>query len=125
MSGRALGLLALPALAAALGCMAPDARGAYDWGGYDRHLHALMKHPGELDKYGAALKARLDQDPDGRRVPPGLNAEYGYVLMASGRRAEAAECFTREKTRWPESTQLMDRMIAACAPAQAGKEATP
>ncbi len=97
-----------------LGCAAPQAR--YDWGGYDDHLYALMKSPGSLEDYGIALKKQMDRHPDDKRMPPGLHAEYGYVLFVTGHKPEAVAHFTREKALWPESALIMDRMIVNCAP---------
>ena len=106
----------LLALALALGCAVPATRPGFDWGGYEDHLHRLMGNPGGLEAYGASLRRTIERNPDGTRVPPGIYAEYGYVLLLSGRKADAAEFFKKEKTRWPEATLIMDRMIRACAP---------
>ncbi|BDU72015.1 DUF4810 domain-containing protein [Mesoterricola silvestris] len=103
-------------LALALGCAAPATCPGLDWGGYEDSLRRLVANPGGLEAYGASLRRILDRNPDGTRVPPGLYAEYGYVLFLSGRKEEAAGFFTKEKTRWPEASLLMDRMIRACAP---------
>lgn len=100
-------------LALAAGCQGPSTR--YDWQGYDMRLGGLMKDPAQLDAYGLALKSLADDHPDGKRVPPGILAECGYALYANGHRDEARAMFEREKALWPESTVLMDRMIAACA----------
>jgi len=101
-------------LALGLGCAAPKAR--YDWEGYDDHLYALMKDPGGLEAYGKALKKQVDRHPDNKRLPPGIHAEYGYVLYTTGHKPEAVAQFTREKALWPESAQIMNRMIENCAP---------
>lgn len=106
----------LLALALALGCAVPATRPGFDWGGYEDNLHRLMRNPGGLEAYGASLLRTIERNPDGARVPPGIYAEYGYVLLLSGRKSEAAAYFTKEKTRWPEATLIMDRMIRACAP---------
>lgn len=103
-------------LALAAGCAPPSVRKGYDWGGYDEHLHALMRNPSGLEAYGASLRRIIDRNPDGTWVPPGIYAEYGYVLFLAGRKPEAADYFAREKTRWPESAKIMDRMIQSCAP---------
>ena len=43
--------------------------------------------------------------------PPGLLAEYGYVLYKRGEAKSAIEYFEREVTEWPESEALMKRII--------------
>jgi hypothetical protein len=107
--------MALP-LIAGVACAPPSPRSLYDWAGYDTSLYKLMKSPADIDAYGLALKKAIDRNPDGRRVAPGIYAEYGYVLFATGHKPEAADFFAKEKTRWPESARIMDRMIANCAP---------
>ena len=104
-------------LAAGLGCVPPN-HTLYDWGGYDANLHALMKDPTALEAYGLCLKHQIEGCKDDTRVPPGIYAEYGYVLYATGHRPESLEFFRREKARWPESARIMDRMIANCAQPQ-------
>jgi hypothetical protein len=103
-------------IAAAVGCAPPSSRSSYDWKGYDDNLYALMKNPNGMEAYGINLKKQIDRSPDGKRLAPGICAEYGYVLLVAGRKAEAVDYFNREKVRWPESTTIMDRMIANCAP---------
>jgi len=104
-----------------LGCTGPQTR--YDWGGYDSQLYTLMKDPSGLENYGLALKKQMDRHPDDKRMPPGLHAEYGYVLYVTGHKPEAVAQFTREKALWPESALIMDRMIVNCAPKAAGTPA--
>lgn len=62
------------------------------------------------------LRELIDRHPDGQRLPPGICAEYGYVLLAVGRPGEAQPYFEMEKRFWPEATRLMDRMIGTCRP---------
>jgi hypothetical protein len=115
MPPRALVAAALLGLLAA--CQAPKPQPTYHWGEYESALYNLMKRPQEVAAYGAALKRQLDQDPTGARIPPGILAEYGYCLYLTGDKGEAASFFLKEKTRWPEATLLMDKMIALCAAA--------
>ena len=44
-------------------------------------------------------------------MPPGLYAELGYALLEEGQTKEAVGYFEKEKTKWPESGFLMDKMI--------------
>jgi len=102
-------------LVAGIACVPPAPRGLYDWGGYDTSLYALMKDPNKQEAFGEALRKEIERNPDGRRVPPGVYAEYGYILFVAGRKDDAARYFALEKTRWPESARIMDRMLANCA----------
>lgn len=100
-----------------LGACVPQTQ--YNWGNYEDGLFNYYKDPEALDALMEALDATIAKGeadkpvPPGQRVPPGLYAEYGYLLMVNGRRDEAAIYFNKEKSIWPESTFLMDKLIAA------------
>lgn len=103
------------ALILATGCV-PQPKTTYDWGRHDQDLFLLMKDPGKLEAYGVSLRQLIDSHPDGRRLPPGICAEYGYLLLTAGKPIDAQPYFELEKKFWPESTHIMDRMIANCHP---------
>jgi hypothetical protein len=112
----------------AVACARPTT--AYDWGRHDDALYALMRDPGKLEPYGKALREVIDRHPDGRGIPPGICAEYGYVLLTAGKGPEAEKYFQLEKTLWPESRPIVDRMIENChakpkAPDGPGQPAAP
>jgi hypothetical protein len=89
----------------------------YDWGNYSSALVALDADPATAGDYQATL-AKIVNDPQGK-VPPGIYAEYGYVLQQQGNTLGAIAMYAREKAAWPESALFMDQMIAALqAPAQ-------
>ncbi|MBI5441169.1 MAG: DUF4810 domain-containing protein [Deltaproteobacteria bacterium] len=101
-------LLGLGALAAA-GCAAPNT--LYSWGKYDECLYAHYKNPAQLEEQLEATKSIIEKnEAEGRKMPPGLYAHYGYLLFQSGRGAEAIPCFDKEKATWPESAVLMDKL---------------
>ena len=61
-------------------------------------------------------------------MPPGIYAEYGYLLLQQGKSNEAIDLFKREETHWPESKIFMDRMIKVTsvpAAASSTKSASP
>lgn len=95
-----------------LACAGPKTN--YYWGSYENSLYALMKNPSGLDAYGKSLKEIIDHHPEVTKLPPGIHAEYGYVLLATNHKNEAKAYFTKEKTLWPESAKIMDRMISNC-----------
>lgn len=91
------------------GCVAQN---KYYWGGYEASLYSYYKDPAKI----AALSASLDEtirtsEKTNKIVPPGVYAEYGYILHQQGRSKEAVPYFEKEKNKWPESTHLMDSMI--------------
>jgi len=107
---RATGIAATAFLAAALqGCATST---YYAWGAYDEALYAHYKDPQEREAFVENLKKVLLQaEQEGRRVPPGVNAEYGYALYEEGQYVEAVVYFQKERDLWPESRTLMEKMI--------------
>ena len=84
----------------------------YAWNGYDDKLYSYYKNPVEADRFMEALQEIMQEGEASGRVPPGIYAEYGYQLYERGRYPEAVIWFTKERTAWPDSRILMDRMIA-------------
>jgi hypothetical protein len=102
--------LALAVALAGTGCLARST--TYHWGSYDETLYKHYKDPLDREAWVGGLKTTiLDAEQDGRRVPPGLYAELGYALLEEGQTKEAVGYFEKEKTKWPESGVLMDKMI--------------
>lgn len=96
-----------------LGACAPPS--AYHWGDYQAGLYSYYKDPEALDAFMEALEDAIQEGEADQRVPPGLYAEYGYLLMAKGRRDEAIVYFNKEKSAWPESTVLMEKLISVAS----------
>ena len=44
-------------------------------------------------------------------VPPGVNAEYGYLLYKAGKKEEGLELLRAEITAYPESEKFISRII--------------
>jgi hypothetical protein len=84
----------------------------YYWGDYEDSLYNYYKNPAEVEELTETLAVIIEKGkPDGR-VPPGIYAEYGYLLLISGNTGEAIVYFKKERSTWPESCKFMDRMIA-------------
>ena len=96
-------------LAGLLGACAPQ--DLYHWGEYESRLYAHYKDPHDLEPLAKELESTIAAGEESQRVPPGLYAEYGYLLMVKKQHGEAIAYFNKEKTAWPESTVLMDKMI--------------
>lgn len=88
------------------------AQSRYAWDNYDQKLYNHYKNPGEKDTFVDDLKDIITKSEASGRVPPGIFAEYGYVLYGQGNIPEAIEYFKKEKTQWPESNVLMVKMIS-------------
>lgn len=99
------------AVLALLGGCATSPPPKYDWGNYEQSMYGYYKNPGAPDALMQDIDSTIKKAEAGQRsVGPGMYAEYGYLLMARGRQQEAIACFEKEKSRWPESAMLMDRM---------------
>lgn len=94
----------------ALGCV-PSTK--YHWGNYENSLYRYYKNPSEVEEMAEALAKIIEKGEREGRVPPGLYAEYGYLLFVTGNTGEAVISFEKEKNIWPESSVLIDKMIAA------------
>ncbi len=93
----------------ALGC-GPSTK--YHWGNYENSLYRYYKNPSEVEEMAEALAEIIEKGERDGKVPPGLYAEYGYLLFVTGNTGEAIAYFEKEKNIWPESSVLMDKMIA-------------
>lgn len=97
------------ALSAASGCATQT---MYAWGGYDNALYSHYKNPADHEAFVAQLKTViLEAEQQGRRVPPGTYAEYGFALYEEGQFDQATAYFQKEGDIWPESRVLMAKMI--------------
>lgn len=85
----------------------------YYWGDYTNSLHSFYVDPKAEPNYEKALADVTSAEANGRKVPPGLYAEYGYAQLSHGNVDKAVEMFEREKRTWPESAVFMDKAIAA------------
>lgn len=86
--------------------------GHYHWGHYETSLYQYYKNPADVESFSEELAEVIEKGIPDDRVPPGIYAEYGYILFLQGKNKEAITCFQKEKEKWPESTHLMDNMMA-------------
>jgi hypothetical protein len=109
MRARHAAFLAAVVALAATGC-APQSM--YHWRGYDDGLYRHYKNPQDREQWVETLKTViLEAEEGGRRVPPGVYAEYGYALYEEGAFPQAIAYFEKERAKWPESRLLMEKMI--------------
>lgn len=83
----------------------------YTWGSYPGALLSYSKNPDQAAKFSAAIEGTLRKAEAKRKVPPGLYAEYGYMLLDKGERDGAIIYFAKERDLWPESRVLMTKVI--------------
>lgn len=91
------------------GCVAPT---KYDWGSYESSLYSYYKDPAKIADLSKSLADTINTaEKTNKPVPPGVYAEYGFILHQQGKSSEAVPFFEKEKSKWPESSAFMDSMI--------------
>lgn len=84
----------------------------YNWSGYDTKIYQHYKNPAEREKFVEALREIIDNaEPEGK-VPPGIYAEYGFVMYEEGNNQQAVFYYQKEADKWPESRAFMTKLIA-------------
>jgi len=75
-------------------------------------MYKHYKNPAEREAFVQSLKEILDDaEPEGK-VPPGIYAEYGFVMYEQGNIQQAVLYYQKEANKWPESRAFMNKLIA-------------
>lgn len=125
MRSQLLALTGIPVLLA--GCAtAPEPRYTidYSWGSYEEVIYASYATPGEIpaEKQIAVLEKDYQVARSyNLRVPPGWHAHLGYLYFEAGRLDQARQELLMEKSEFPESAVLIDRLLARLRPARTSK----
>jgi hypothetical protein len=93
------------------GC-APSQKTFY-WGEYSSTLYDLKKSPAEktLEAHKKGLLLIMEESgKKNMKVPPGVYAEYGYILLRSGNEVDGMDYLDRETTSYPESVVFIQRI---------------
>ncbi|MGR8929634.1 MAG: DUF4810 domain-containing protein [Gammaproteobacteria bacterium] len=104
----------LPAFGALLillpltGC-APQ--GLYYWGDYESSLYERYVENGNQQTDAYLRNTFTEAANYQRKVPPGVHADYGFVLFTRGDKAGAISYFQKERELYPESQALMNKLI--------------
>ncbi len=110
---KALAVLALAAALAASPslCMAA---GLYSWSNYQSNAYKYFKKA-DLGSLQNLLKSydQIISKQGGSRgtVPPGIYADYGWLLIKSGSRDEGKAMLMKEMELYPESSTLIMRIL--------------
>lgn len=86
----------------------------YNWKGYDDAVYAYTKASDEKSNENLIkIYEKLIKNSGGSREvpPPGVCADYGYLLVKRGEIVKGKELLTRETILYPESKQFIDRII--------------
>ena len=87
----------------------------YYWGEYEKLIYTQYSNPSEAppEMQIQTLEADIQKAKSaGKPLPPGFYAHLGYQYLLLGKRTAAKNSFIAEKTRFPESAVLMDRLIS-------------
>ena len=86
----------------------------YNWKGYDDAVYAYTKHSDEKSVESLmAVYERMIQNSGGTRKvpPPGVCADYGFLLIEKGKVQEGKELLVKETVLYPESKLFVDRIL--------------
>lgn len=86
----------------------------FEWSGFLFESNKPLVKPGEwaLAKQLTKLEAAIERArKHGKRIPPGINAHVGWLSEQNGKKDQAREYYREEKRLFPESAQLMNRLI--------------
>lgn len=86
----------------------------YSWEKYEAASYNYIKNSDEaslatlLENYEKVISKQK-----GTRgiVPPGIHADYGFILMKTGRIAEGKDMLAKEMEIYPESKIFIDRIL--------------
>jgi hypothetical protein len=86
----------------------------YSWNKYDITTYNYLKKNDEKSTQEIIKNYELiiaKQKGTRQTVPPGIYADYGYVLLQSGRIEEGNAMLEKEIALYPESKIFIDRII--------------
>jgi hypothetical protein len=83
----------------------------YAWNNYDVELYEHYKTPANKEEFIVAMKDIVNSAEEEKKVPPGIYAEYGYLMYEKGDLAQAVLYYQKEAVLWPEAKFLMAKMI--------------
>lgn len=95
-----------------VGC-ATTSNDTFYWGDYSTTLYDFKKNPGEetLEAHKKALLSVMEVSArKNKAVPPGINAEYGYILLKAGSEEEGFNYLDKEIELYPESATFINRI---------------
>lgn len=95
------------------GCQ--TSRETFYWGNYSATLYELKRNPDDktIDAHKKELLLIVEKSGKMKKqVPPGVYAEYGYILLKEGNEIEGMEYLTKEETSYPESAVFIKKIKA-------------
>jgi hypothetical protein len=96
------------------GCGGANTR--YAWNNYDAELYEHYKDPAQKELFIQSMKEIVEAAESEGKVPPGVYAEYGFLLQEKGDISQAINYYQKEAEKWPESKYLMAKLVANTQP---------
>jgi hypothetical protein len=87
----------------------------YAWGSYEELIHIAHNKPGTLTpeaQVETLLNEQREAQGRGQPLPPGWHAQLAALYAQSGKVDLAQQELLEEKAAFPESTTLVDRLLA-------------
>lgn len=105
------GVLASLALVLLASCGTPT---LYSWGNYEATSYAVAKSPSEKNiQHLIKTYEEMINSPKGTRQlpPPGICAEYGYLLIKQGQHERGRKLLEQEIKLYPESSTFIQSLL--------------
>ena len=86
----------------------------YSWSNYDSTSYTYLKKGDEksvenlLKSYQQIIEK---QDGTRKKVPPGIYADYGFILIQTGKIEEGKAMLKKEISLYPESKVFIERIL--------------
>ena len=85
----------------------------YNYDGYDEAIYEYTKNRDEksLEQLLAVYEAMIQKTGSRQVPPPGLYADYGYLLIQKGEVAKGKELLQKEIALYPESSHFVGLIL--------------
>jgi hypothetical protein len=87
----------------------------YIWSDYKAVLSRYTEKPNANNKQAleeSLLRVISESIQQKKKVPPGIYLQYAYLLASDGKKEFASQYYLLEKSRYPESTILVNELEA-------------
>lgn len=97
-----------------IGSCAPTVKPLYTWGNYEDVSYTYLKKSDEkttqllIEAYQQIIEK---QEGSRKIVPPGIYADYGFLLASTGKVKEGKELMQKEIALYPESKVFVERIL--------------
>ncbi len=96
------------------GCVSSAPKPLYSWENYQEKMYDYVKNGTQesLDNLLKTYQVMIDKQNGSRQtVPPGICADYGYLLYMQGKKEEGLTFLNKEMMLYPESSAFVSRII--------------